>query len=90
MASSTRIPTTNESPNKLIRFRVYPKRYIPINVAIRDAGMETITIKALRMVCRKNSITTATNTTANIKSCITASDACKVNSLLSSTTGNFT
>jgi hypothetical protein len=66
MASSTRI-TTSDNLNKLIKFKVYPKRYIH-KVAINEAGMDTITIKELRILCKKNSITKATNTTAINKS----------------------
>ncbi|MCY1533748.1 hypothetical protein D9M68_690920 [compost metagenome] len=68
MASSTRIPTTSDKPNNDIRLRVKPNRLMPINVAINEAGIDTMTINALRKLCRKNSITKATNTTANIKS----------------------
>jgi hypothetical protein len=65
---------------------VYPKRYIPIKVAINEAGMDTITIKELRILCKKNSITKATNTTAINKSCKTGSAASGVNRTIF---GNF-
>ena len=89
IASSTKIPTTNERPSKLIKFNVYPINEIPIKVAINEAGIDTITIAALRKLCKKNNITNATKKIARNKSCITLSAAVKVNSLLSFATFNF-
>ncbi|MCY1524149.1 hypothetical protein D9M68_590720 [compost metagenome] len=85
IASSTRIPTTNESPSNDIRLSVKPIRLIPIKVAINEAGIDTITIMALRILCKKNSITKATKITAKNKSCITASADSKVKTELSFT-----
>jgi hypothetical protein len=85
IASSTRIPTTSDSPNKDIKFRVKPNKLIPINVAINEAGIDTITINALRKLCKKKSITKATRITARIKSWITASADSRVKMELSFT-----
>ena len=90
MASSTKIPTTRESATKLIRFSVKPKKYIPIKAAIREVGIETMTMSALRKLWRKKNITTATSTIANTRSNITELAACRVNSLVSSANCSFT
>src|SRR5690606_8474117 len=71
MASSTTIPTTNESPNSVIRFSVYPKRFKAMNVPINDNGIAKLAIPASRKLCRKNSIINTTRTTAIAKSIIT-------------------
>src|SRR5690606_28388781 len=81
MASSTRIPTTRDNPNKDIRFKVYPMKRNPINVAINDKGIATIVIAALRRLCKKNNMIKPTSTIANIKSFITWLAALKVYSL---------
>ena len=57
---------------------------------MREVGIDTITIIALRRLWRKKNITTATNTIANIKSDITELAASKVNSLVSSANSIFT
>ena len=44
-----------------------------MKVAINDTGIEIITNTAFLKLCKKKSITIATNTTASIKSWITAS-----------------
>ena len=90
IASSTKIPTTIERATRLIRFSVKPKKYIPIKAAISEVGIETITISALRKLCRKKYITTATNTIAKTRSNITEFAACRVNSLVSSASCSFT
>ena len=90
IASSTKIPTTNERATKLIRLRVKPKKYIPIKAAISEVGIDTITIRALRKLCKKKNITTATKTIAKTKSNITELAACRVNSLVSSANNIFT
>src|SRR5690606_35892837 len=83
MASSTNIPTTRERATKLIRFRVYPIKYIPIKVAISDEGIATITISAFLKLCKNNIITAATRKIAKNRSKITWLAAVRVNSLLS-------
>ncbi|MNZ95313.1 hypothetical protein D3C78_1144570 [compost metagenome] len=54
--------------------------FIPINVATNDAGIEIITIRALRILCKNNNITAATRKIASIKSWITESAASRVKS----------
>jgi hypothetical protein len=44
--SSTRIPITKDMANNVIKFNVYPKRYMTMKVEIRDAGIEIKTMKA--------------------------------------------
>ena len=71
--SSTRIPITNDIAKSVIRFNVYPNKYMATNVEIRDAGIEINTINAFLKLCRNNSITAATSKTASSRSWITAS-----------------
>ena len=71
MASSTKIPTTSESPSKDIRFSVYPMKYNPMKVAINERGIATIVITAFLKLCKKNSIMNPTKAIARNKSKIT-------------------
>jgi hypothetical protein len=48
MESSTRIPITRDIASKVIRLKVKLKAYIKIRVVIKEAGIATITISALR------------------------------------------
>ena len=80
MESSTRIPITRDMASKVIRLKVKLKAYIKIRVVIKEAGMATITIKALRKLCKKRSIITATKITARPISSITALTASIVKS----------
>ncbi len=77
------MPTTSERPSRDIRFSEKSIKYIMVNVAINAAGTASITITALRMLCRKSSITRATSTTASSRSKITWSAASSVNSEVS-------
>src|SRR5690606_16675022 len=52
MASSTRIPTTNERPSSDIRFKVNPNNNIPINVEIRQTGIAIMTMIAFLKLCK--------------------------------------
>src|SRR5690606_20202307 len=70
-ASSTKIPTTNDSPKSDIRFSVYPNIFKKIKVAINDNGIAITAINASRKLCRKNNMMNATNAMAIIRSCIT-------------------
>ncbi|MCY1361194.1 hypothetical protein D9M69_478530 [compost metagenome] len=72
MASSTRIPTTSESPSKDIMLSEKPMRFIPIKVAISETGMATITMREFRRLCRKKSMITATSRMARKRSNTTA------------------
>ena len=71
MASSTKIPTTNESPSRDIRFSVYPMKYNPMKVAINERGIATIVITAFLKLCKKKSMINPTKTIAKNKSKIT-------------------
>ena len=80
MESSTRIPITRDIASKVIRLKVKLKAYIKISVVIKEAGMATITIIALRKLCKKSSIITATKITARPISSITSLTASIVKS----------
>ena len=80
MESSTRIPITRDMASKVIRLKVKLKAYMKISVVIKEAGMATITISALRKLCRKRSMITATKITASPISSITALTASIVKS----------
>ncbi len=70
--SSTKIPTTRDKANKVIKFKENPIRYIKIKVGIMAEGNATNTNIELRKLCKKINMTKATMSTAKNKSCVTA------------------
>ena len=63
IASSTRIPTTNDSASKVMTLIEKPSRYIPMNAGITDIGSATADTKVARQ-SRRNSHTTSTASAA--------------------------
>ncbi|OPZ61032.1 MAG: hypothetical protein BWY86_00897 [Candidatus Aminicenantes bacterium ADurb.Bin508] len=89
MESSTKIPITRDMARRDIRFKEKSKRYMAVKVEIREQGMATMTIRELRMLWRKISMTKATRTMANRRSFLTALAASRVKVELSWETVNF-
>ncbi len=77
MLSSTTRPTARVSPSMVKVFRVNPKNFIPINVAIIAVGMERIILKAAPSEPKKiqttNAVRTPERIRVNFNSCIESS-----------------
>ena len=65
--------------SRVSTFRVNPSAHITRKVDIIEVGMANTTMKVLRMVCRKSSITSPVIKMANIKSSWTAATDSRVN-----------